>query len=44
MKAFIKDRSNIAACIRMDNGNTTAVAHVNNKGGTRSPRLANPTL
>ena len=36
------DRSNITVCLRMDN--TSAVAHVNNKGGTRSPQLVNLTL
>ena len=41
-KAFLKDRSNMTVCLRMDN--TTAVAHVNNKGGTRSPRLVSLTL
>ena len=41
-KAFLKDRSNITVCRRMDN--TTAVAHVNNKRGTRSPQLVNLTL
>ena len=33
-KAFLKDRSNITVCLCMDN--TSAVAHVNNKGGTPS--------
>jgi len=37
VKAFLKDRANIVVCLRMDN--TTAIAHVNNKGGTRSPQL-----
>ena len=41
-KAFLKDQSNITVCLRMDN--TTAVAHINNKGGTRSPQLVNLTL
>ena len=41
-KAFLKDHSNITVCLRM--GNTTAVAHVNNKGGTHSPQLVNLTL
>ena len=42
MKAFSKDRSHIPVCIRMDN--TTAVAQVKNRGGTRSPQLVNLTL
>ena len=42
IKAFLKDRTNIVVCLRMDN--TTAVAHVNNKGGTRSPQLVSLTL
>ena len=41
-KVFLKDRSNIIVCLRMDN--TTAVAHVNNKGATLSPQLVNLTL
>ena len=41
-KAFLKDRSNITVCLHMHN--TTAVAHVNNKGGTRSPQLVDLTL
>ena len=41
-KAFLKGRSNISVCVRMDN--TTAVAHVNNKRGTRSPQLVSLTL
>ena len=40
-KAFLKDRSNITVCLCMDN--TTAVAHVNNKVGTRSPQLVDLT-
>ena len=41
-KAFLKDRSNITVCLYMDN--TSAVAHVNNEGGTCSPQLVNLTL
>jgi len=42
VKAFLKDRANIVVCLLMDN--TTAIAHVNNKGGTRSPQLVSLTL
>lgn len=42
IKAFLKDCSNITVCLRMDN--TSAVAHVNHKGGTRSPQLISLTL
>ena len=41
-KTFLKHHSNIRVCLRMDN--TTALAHVNNKGGTRSPQLVSFTL
>ena len=41
-KTFLKDRSNITVCLCMDN--TSAVAQVNNKGGTCSPQLVNLTL
>ena len=41
-KTFLKHHSNITVCLRMDN--ITAVAHINNKGGTRSPQLINLTL
>ena len=41
-KTFLKDRSNITVRLRMDN--STAVAHVNNKGGTFSPQLVDLTL
>ena len=41
-KAFLKDRSNSTVCLCMDN--TSAVAHVNNKGGTCSPQLVKLTL
>ena len=41
-KAFLKDRSKITVCLCMDNA--SAVAHVNNKGGTCSPQLVNLTL
>ena len=41
-KTFLKHHSNITVCLRMDN--TTAVAHINNKGGTRSPQLVSLTL
>ena len=41
-KAFLKDRSNVKVRFRMDN--STAVAHVNNKGGTRSPQIVDLTL
>ena len=41
-KTFLKHHSNITVCLRMDN--ITAVAHINNKGGTRSPQLVNLTL
>ena len=42
VKAFPKNRTNIVVCFRMDN--TTAVAQVNNKGGTRSPQLVSLTF
>ena len=41
-KTFLKDRSNFAGHLCMDN--TTAVAHVNNKGGTCFPQPVNLTL
>ena len=41
-KMFLKHHSNITVCLRMDN--TTAVAHINNEGGTRSPQLVSLTL
>ena len=36
-KTFVKNYSNITVYLSMDN--TTAVAHINNWGGTRSPQL-----
>ena len=37
LKSFLKNQSHKVVCLRMDN--TTAVAHVNNKGSTHSPCL-----
>lgn len=37
LKSFLKNQSHKVVCLRMDN--TTAVAHVKNKGGTHSPCL-----
>ena len=37
MKCFVRDRKSITVLLRMDN--TTAVAYVNNLGGTVSPKL-----
>ena len=42
LKSFLKNQSHKVVCLRMDN--TTAVAHVNNKGGTHSPCLFALTL
>ena len=42
LKSFLKNQSHKVECLRMDN--TTAVAHVNNKGGTHSPCLLALTL
>ena len=42
LKSFLKKQSHKVVCLRMDN--TTAVAHVNNKGGTHSPCLLALTL
>ena len=42
LKSFLKNQSHKVVCLRMDN--TTAVAHVNNKGGTRSTCLVFLTL
>ena len=42
LKSFLKNHSHKVVCLRMDN--TTAVAHVNNKGGTHSPCLLTLTL
>ena len=42
LKSFLKNQSHKVVCLRMDN--TTAVAHVNNKGGTHSPCLLALTL
>ena len=42
LKSFLKNYSHKVVCLRMDN--TTAVAHVNNKGGTHSPCLLTLTL
>ena len=39
-KAFLKDRSNITVCLCMDN--TSAVAHINNKGGNLFPSASKP--
>ncbi|XP_020912356.1 uncharacterized protein LOC110250098, partial [Exaiptasia diaphana] len=37
LQSFLKDKSHQNVSLRMDN--TTAIAYVNNKGGTRSPQL-----
>ena len=42
LNSFLKNQSHKVVCLRMDN--TTAVAHVNNKGGTHSPCLLALTL
>ena len=42
LKSFLKNQSHKVVCLRMDN--TTAVAHVNNKGGAHSPCLLALTL
>ena len=42
IQSFLKHKSNISIKLRLDN--TTAVAYVNNKGGTRSPELVELTL
>ena len=42
LKSFLKNQSHKVVCLRM--GNTSAVAHVNNKGGTHSPCLLALTL
>lgn len=42
LKAFMKYQHHKTVCLRMDN--STAVAHINNKGGTRSSLLVSLTL
>ena len=42
IQAFLKNQSNLAVKLRLDN--TTAVPYVNNQGGTRSPSLTLLTL
>ena len=37
LKSFLKGRSHLTVSLRLDN--TTAIAYINNKGGTRSPQL-----
>ncbi|XP_068692317.1 uncharacterized protein [Montipora foliosa] len=37
LKAFLKDKSHVSVSLQLDN--TTAIAYINNKGGTRSPQL-----
>ena len=42
LKSFLNNQSHKTVCLRVDN--TTAVAHVNSKGGTHSPCLLPLTL
>ena len=42
VQAFLKNQSNLAVKLRLDN--TTAVTYINNQGGTRSPSLTSLTL
>lgn len=42
LKSLLKNQSHKLVCLRMDN--TTALAHVNNKSGTRSSCLISLTL
>ena len=42
LKSFIKDQSNKVICVKIDN--STAVAYLNNKGGTHSHQLLHLTL
>ena len=37
LKSFLKGKSHLTVSLRLDN--TTAIAYINNKGGTRSPQL-----
>ncbi|XP_068758092.1 uncharacterized protein [Montipora capricornis] len=37
LKTFLKDKSHVSVSLQLDN--TTAIAYINNKGGTRSPQL-----
>ena len=37
LKTFVKDKSRITISLQLDN--TTAIAYINNKGGTRLPQL-----
>jgi hypothetical protein len=39
---FLKHQSNLSVKLRLDN--TTAIAYINNQGGTRSPSLTSLTL
>ena len=42
LKAFMKDQSNEVICLKIDN--STAIAYLNNKGGTHSHQLLHLTL
>ena len=42
VQAFLKHQSNLSVKLRLDN--TTAIAYINNQGGTRSPSLTSLTL
>ncbi|XP_068723586.1 uncharacterized protein [Montipora capricornis] len=37
LKTFLKDKSHVSVSLQLDN--TTAIAYINNKGGTHSPQL-----
>ena len=42
LQTFLKEKSHMTISLRIDN--TTAIAYINNKGGTRSPQLLTLTL